>query len=289
MEEQDRDDNSASFSWWSDSHKRRPHQSQWLQATLSDLDNKTKTILNIIQDDGDSFAKRAEMFYQRRPELINLVHDLHKSYRSLAEKYDQLRSEGVYVSHLRSTSSSSLNSSKQVQLFQACNEGIVRSTKSEAPTSLPVSVAEERCNIRLGNGSMSSEQFKILKTDRDDDGNVNGSDGLEKIINGIGLNGNIDGGDFQMERLEREKLRNGLRLQVSELIDDSLQQQSELIKRNDEKREAIKHLRAQISRLMEENRVLKSYLPSYKVDMKRNTKSHVSKLKGLNCIGKFQG
>ena len=251
------------------------------------MDNKTKTILNIIQDDGDSFAKRAEMFYQRRPELINLVHDLHKSYSSLAEKYDQLRSECVYVSHLRSTSSSSLNSSKQVQLFQACNEGIVRSTKSEAPTSLPVSVAE-RYNIRLENGSMSSEQYKILKTDRDDDGNVNGS-GLEKIINGIGSNGNIDGGDFQMERLEREKLRNKLRVQVSELIDDSLQQQSELIKRNDEKREVIKHLRAQISRLMEENRVLKSYLPSYKVDMKRNTKSHVSKLKGLNCTGKFQG
>lgn len=288
MEEQDKDDNSASFSWWSDSHKR-PQQSQWLQATLSDLDNKTKTILNIIQDDGDSFAKRAEMFYQRRPELINLVHDLHKSYRSLAEKYDQLRSECVYVSHLRSiSSSSSLNSSKQVQLFQARNEENAGSTKSEAPTSLPDSVAEEKYSIRRENESMSSEQYKILKIDRDDDRNVNGS-GLEKIINGSGLNGNIDGGDFQMKSLEKEKLRNELRLQVSELIDDSLQQQSELIKRNDEKREVIKHLRAQISRLMEENRVLKSYLPSYKVDMKRNTKSHVSKLKGLNCIGNFEG
>jgi hypothetical protein len=103
------------------------------------------------------------------------------------------------------------------------------------------------------------------------------------------LNGNIDGSDHKMESLEKEKLRDALRLQVSELTGDSLQQQSELIKRNDEKREVIKHLRAQISRLMEENRVLKSYLPSYKADMKRNTKSHVSKLKGLNCIGNFKG
>jgi hypothetical protein len=45
-----------------------------------------------------------------------------------------------------------------------------------------------------------------------------------------------------MESLEKEKLRDALRLQVSELTGDSLQQQSELIKRNDEKREVIKHL-----------------------------------------------
>ncbi|CAK7336070.1 unnamed protein product [Dovyalis caffra] len=286
MEEQDKEDYSASFSWWSDGHKR-PQQSQWLQAALSDLDNKTKTILNIIQDDGDSFAKRAEMFYKRRPELINLVHDLHNSYRSLAEKYDQLRSERIRVSHLKSSSSSSSNSSKQVPLFQACNGGNVASTKLEAPTSRPDSVAEEKYSVGHENESMSSEQCKILKINRDVDRKVNES-GLEKIINGVGLNGNIDGDDFQMESLEKEKLRNELRLQVSELIEDSLQQQSELIKRNDEKREVIKHLRTQINRLNEENRVLKSYLPSYKVDMKRNAKSNVSKLKGLNCIGKFQ-
>jgi hypothetical protein len=93
-----------------------------------------------------------------------------------------------------------------------------------------------------------------------------------------------------MESLEKEKLRDALRLQVSELITgDSLQQQSELIKRNDEKREVIKHLSAQINRLMEENRILKSYLPSYEVDMRLNTKSHISKLKRLHCIGKFKG
>ncbi|KAL3609557.1 hypothetical protein D5086_000577 [Populus alba] len=41
--------------------------------------------------------------------------------------------------------------------------------------------------------------------------------------------------------------------------------------------------------LMEENRILKSYLPSYEVNMRLNTKSHVSKLKRLHCIGKFKG
>ncbi|OMO97107.1 KIP1-like protein [Corchorus capsularis] len=62
----------------------------------ADLDRKISGILSIIvQDEGDSFAKRAEMYYQKRPELIQMVEDLHKSYRSLAEKYDQLRSDNV--------------------------------------------------------------------------------------------------------------------------------------------------------------------------------------------------
>jgi hypothetical protein len=52
-------------------------------------------MLSIIEDDGVSFAKRAEMFYKSRPELIKMVEDLHKSYRLLAQKYDQLKSASI--------------------------------------------------------------------------------------------------------------------------------------------------------------------------------------------------
>jgi hypothetical protein len=76
---------------------------------------------------------------------------------------------------LRSSSSSSLNSSKQVQLFQACNEGNVGNTKLEAPTSRPDSFAEEKYSFGQENESMSSEQYKILKINGDVDGNVNES------------------------------------------------------------------------------------------------------------------
>lgn len=64
----------------------------------ADLDRKIRMMLNLIEEDGDSFAKRAEMFYEKRPELIKMVEDLHKSYRSLAEKYDQLRSDSMELS-----------------------------------------------------------------------------------------------------------------------------------------------------------------------------------------------
>lgn len=50
-------------------------------------------MLKLVEEDADSFAKRAEMYYKRRPELINMVEDLYRSHRSLAERYDQVKSE----------------------------------------------------------------------------------------------------------------------------------------------------------------------------------------------------
>ncbi|KAL5074868.1 hypothetical protein RYX36_013852 [Vicia faba] len=49
--------------------------------------------LKIIDDSGDSFAQRAEMYYRKRPELINFVGEAFRAYRALAEKYDHLSKE----------------------------------------------------------------------------------------------------------------------------------------------------------------------------------------------------
>lgn len=50
-------------------------------------------MLKLIEDDGDSFAKKAEMYYQKRPELIAHVEELYRMYRSLAERYDHVTGE----------------------------------------------------------------------------------------------------------------------------------------------------------------------------------------------------
>ncbi|KAK1271949.1 hypothetical protein QJS04_geneDACA020911 [Acorus gramineus] len=69
-------------------------------------------MLTLIQEDGDTFAQRAEMYYKRRPELVKMVEDLRRSYRSLAERYHQLKSEQPPLA-LRSNSSLSNASTKQ--------------------------------------------------------------------------------------------------------------------------------------------------------------------------------
>ncbi|CAH1414201.1 unnamed protein product [Lactuca virosa] len=90
MENNTNTENGSSHSWWLDNTHNRLHQSQWLQSTLSELEKKVKNILSFIEDDGDTFAERAEMFYKKRPLLIKSVENLQESYKLLAGNYDQL-------------------------------------------------------------------------------------------------------------------------------------------------------------------------------------------------------
>ncbi|XP_028557017.1 protein NETWORKED 3C [Dendrobium catenatum] len=78
--------------WWFDSHNSAK-RSPWLQSTLTELENKIKGILNLIEGDADSFAQRAEMYYRKRPELVNMIEDFYRSYRYVAEQFELLRSE----------------------------------------------------------------------------------------------------------------------------------------------------------------------------------------------------
>ncbi|XP_010274622.1 PREDICTED: protein NETWORKED 2D-like [Nelumbo nucifera] len=79
-------------SWWYASHIRTK-QSKWLQQSLQDMEEKVKYTLKLIEEDGDSFAKRAEMYYRKRPELVNFVEETYRAYRGLAERYDHISGE----------------------------------------------------------------------------------------------------------------------------------------------------------------------------------------------------
>ncbi|MBA0616365.1 hypothetical protein Godav_016419 [Gossypium davidsonii] len=74
------------YSWWWDSHI--PKNSKWLQENLTDMDSKVKAMIKLIEEDADSFARRAEMYYKKRPELMKLVEEFYRAYRALAERYD---------------------------------------------------------------------------------------------------------------------------------------------------------------------------------------------------------
>ncbi|XP_065863253.1 protein NETWORKED 1A-like [Euphorbia lathyris] len=75
------------YSWWWDSHNS-PKNSKWLQENLKDMDAKVKAMIKLIEEDADSFARRAEMYYKKRPELMKLVEEFYRAYRALAERYD---------------------------------------------------------------------------------------------------------------------------------------------------------------------------------------------------------
>ncbi|XP_008789995.2 protein NETWORKED 1A-like [Phoenix dactylifera] len=87
METLPRAESRCLYSWWWASHIS-PKNSKWLQENLADMDNKIKEMIKLIEEDADSFAKRAEMFYRKRPEIMKLVEEFYRAYRALAERYD---------------------------------------------------------------------------------------------------------------------------------------------------------------------------------------------------------
>ncbi|KAE8704071.1 Detected protein of unknown function [Hibiscus syriacus] len=80
------------YSWWWASHIRTK-QSKWMEQSLQDMEEKVKVVLKLIEEDGDSFARRAEMYYKKRPELINFVEESYRAYRALAERYNHLSTD----------------------------------------------------------------------------------------------------------------------------------------------------------------------------------------------------
>ncbi|KAI6699488.1 hypothetical protein NL676_013812 [Syzygium grande] len=72
---------SNAYSWWWASHIRTK-QSKWLEQNLQDMEEKVQNVLQLIEEDGDSFAKRAEMYYKKRPELINFVGESYQAVSS---------------------------------------------------------------------------------------------------------------------------------------------------------------------------------------------------------------
>ncbi|KAK8942468.1 hypothetical protein KSP39_PZI009643 [Platanthera zijinensis] len=70
------------------SHTAAPKNSKWLFDNLEVMDRLFKGMLKLIDEDGDSFAKKAEMYYHRRPELISHVNEFYRRYRALAQRYD---------------------------------------------------------------------------------------------------------------------------------------------------------------------------------------------------------
>lgn len=63
------------------------------RSLVAEMDKSVKRMLKLIEEDGDSFAKKAEMYYQKRPELISHVEEFYRMYRSLAERYDHVTGE----------------------------------------------------------------------------------------------------------------------------------------------------------------------------------------------------
>ncbi|CAJ1960617.1 unnamed protein product [Sphenostylis stenocarpa] len=86
------------------------------RSLTTEMECNVRQMLKLIEDDGDSFAQKAEMYYKKRPELISLVEEFYRGYKSLVERFDHntslcdLQSQASGVSNCGSETPSSMPS-----------------------------------------------------------------------------------------------------------------------------------------------------------------------------------
>ncbi|XP_021716964.1 protein NETWORKED 1A-like [Chenopodium quinoa] len=136
------------YSWWWDSHVS-PKNSKWLQENLKDMDSKVKAMIKLIEEDADSFARRAEMYYKKRPELMKLVEEFYRAYRALAERYNHATGE---LRHAHRTMAQAFPD----QLPFALADDAASSSESETSETNPIRSTFDSDNFQ-GHSASSSQ------------------------------------------------------------------------------------------------------------------------------------
>ncbi|XP_057423981.1 protein NETWORKED 1D-like [Lotus japonicus] len=146
------------YSWWWDSHIS-PKNSKWLQENLTDMDVKVKQMIKLIEEDADSFARRAEMYYKKRPELMKMVEEFYRAYRALAERYDH--ATGV-IRHAHRTMSEAFPNQLPMMLTDDMPAAEPSTPDSRHPSRAFLDPDESQKDAVKKNGDLSEESNSAL-------------------------------------------------------------------------------------------------------------------------------
>lgn len=236
-----------------------------------------KAIVTILKEDHCS-DQGADMHQKGRKDLKQMIEGLSKSYQALAIAYDQLKSETSNTSH----SESSSFSNKKITLCASCNEKAtsnIRGRNLEDGFKCHLKSIVKGPDIKFDGTDLNYGQMKrlegvhglisavkpssvICKAGLECKGTLeeeimtdsSTNENFLTEIEGLESSQTID--DPSMSRCRFGKIWSGLDFQITQLVEDNLQQLVELVRRNDEKRETIKKLQLEIEALKRENEVL---------------------------------
>lgn len=253
-----------SHSWWFEGHNS-PKRSQWLQSTLIDLDEKTKAMLKVIEEDADSFAQRAEMYYKKRPELINMVEDFYRAHRSLAERFDQVKPD-------------------------SCPPRVL--TTPASPFSFTRFKPEKLTNIvdqpyDCYSETFDPEEFNESEVDDPEHEEDDNDDEIEEEE--VSSKAVITANDEETIKLREEMVK--LREEAERLKEENRIQKGQLMQKDEEKREVIRQLSLAVELLKDENVELRKKciaIASAREESNKKWKSPLefNKLKGM-FLGKL--
>lgn len=207
---------------------------------FTDFDLQRKAMLALIEEIDESFLHGAHGCREKRKKLSKLLEEFRDSFQSIANTFEPECDS--CITHRRSSTSSPWNPFKQMQdIHRILNKGKGSSSNPKPGEEDPeMEGLNRRPSLSPGETQLSKDVRKVE--------NMNSSEG--RIIH--------NQSNCVQEHIDNEA--DNLRIQTMRLMDENTRQQTELIKRNDEKRVIIKELHSKLQKMADENRLLKNQL-----------------------------
>uniref|UniRef100_A0A452XRB4 NAB domain-containing protein n=1 Tax=Aegilops tauschii subsp. strangulata TaxID=200361 RepID=A0A452XRB4_AEGTS len=111
------------------------------------MEDRVKCILLLLGEEADSFAKRAEMYYKRRPEVISSVEEAYRAYRALAERYDHMSGELHKANH---TVATAFPDQVQYSMLEEDDDSLPKAFTAVDPRKIHKSTVEGLMNKKKG-------------------------------------------------------------------------------------------------------------------------------------------
>ncbi|KAE8660626.1 classical arabinogalactan protein 26-like [Hibiscus syriacus] len=190
-------------------------------------------MLKLIEEDADSFVKRAEMYYEKRPELISLVGDFYRSHRLLAERYDEIKSDpgtrlvttlGSPFASMKYHSDKAMNSMDKI--YDSSSDTIDSNDYAESEVDDPE----------------HDESADEVEEHKYETGKVTKGRHIEKEEAATNV--------FDDEAMK-------LREEIEKLKEENKAQKAQLVQKDEEKKEVIRQLSLAVQVLKDENMELK--------------------------------
>ena len=206
---------------------------------VSELDDKTMQMLKLIDQDADSFAQRAEMYYKKRPVLVDLLGDLYRTHRSLAEQYDLLKHGsgtrqtvfGLSSCTQSRSQASSTNGKTTPRPRSSCS---VSMYDSESEVDDPEQEEDEGAQTEL----MRAEAIKMESASQEQQRQK------EQV---------------ELMRAEIEKLKEQ-NAALQKVVEENAALKAELAGKDEEKREVIRQLASSMDMMRDENLTLREHI-----------------------------
>ncbi|KAK4273165.1 hypothetical protein QN277_021619 [Acacia crassicarpa] len=243
--------NQPSHWWWLDD-RSTSKRSPWFQSTLSELNEKTLAMLKVIEQDADSFAQRAEMYYKKRPELISMVEDFYRTHRSLAERYDQVKPDSgfrILKSGGSPFASAKYQSEKFMTFTDSSYDSFSENYDVEESAESEVDDPEQEDEIEPDNCTKGEVPCLAVNDE---------VKRLDEEIKRLGEENRVYKDQVKQKDDMRDELMN-LREEIERLREENREQKDQLKKKDAMSDEAMM-LREEIGRLREENRAQKDEL-----------------------------